>query len=314
MPSDVAQAAASAPGAVAGTVAAAASAQTTPGADPGTPAAPLVVAGSPVGLTGGAAAGSALAGQAGATPATDGHAGGGQPTAPGAAAATAPIGAGATAAAGPDAVPVADASVARGGEPGPAAPTTSPATSSAASFAQALTGASDRVAAQAPTTPANTPHVPLAEQVRGPLVALRTAAPGEHMLTLRVDPDHLGPVQVRAHIGADGIRIELVGATDAARDSLRGLLTDLRRDLSATGMNATLTLASDTAGQQSRNPGAAGDLFGGQQGAPGQGGTPGGTQAQRDRATGAWTAPDQTNDARTAASTTHGAHGVDVLV
>src|SRR5699024_4353144 len=139
-------------------------------------------------------------------------------------------------------------------------------------------------------------------------------APGEHMLTLRVDPDHLGPVQVRAHIGADGIRIELVGATDAARDSLRGLLTDLRRDLSATGMNATLTPAADTAGQQSRNPGGAADLFGGQQGARGETGTPGGTQAQRDRGASAWTAPDQSHDARSAASTSHGALGVDVLV
>lgn len=130
------------------------------------------------------------------------------------------------------------------------------------------------------------------------------------MLTLRVDPEHLGPVQVRAHIGADGIRIELVGATDAARDSLRGLLTDLRRDLSATGMNATLSLAADTAGQQSRHPAGTGDLAGGQQDTSARGGP----RDQRDGATSPWAAPDQTTEARTAASTDPGAHGVDVLI
>ncbi|MBI9114576.1 flagellar hook-length control protein FliK [Sanguibacter suaedae] len=134
-----------------------------------------------------------------------------------------------------------------------------PTAPAAAPFAQALeaVAAPERTAApQAAPAPQQAPT--LADQVRGPLVALRTAPQGEHTLTIRVDPESLGPVQVRAHIGADGIRIELLGATDAGRDGLRGLLTDLRRDLAATGMNASLTLGSDTPGQQGRTAGDAG--------------------------------------------------------
>lgn len=87
-----------------------------------------------------------------------------------------------------------------------------------------------------------TGYAELAEQVRGPVLDLRNAAPGEHVLTLRIRPEHLGPVQVRAHIGADGVRVELVGATEASREGLRQILGDLRRDLAATGMTGQLSL------------------------------------------------------------------------
>ena len=62
------------------------------------------------------------------------------------------------------------------------------------------------------------------------------------MLTLRVEPDSMGPVRVVAHIATDGVRIELLGGTDHAREALRAALPDLRRDLAATGMRADLDL------------------------------------------------------------------------
>lgn len=64
------------------------------------------------------------------------------------------------------------------------------------------------------------------------------------MLTVSVTPDDLGPVTVRAHVGTDGVRVELFAPTDGGRDALRGILTDLRRDLAAGGMNAQLNLSS----------------------------------------------------------------------
>ena len=83
-----------------------------------------------------------------------------------------------------------------------------------------------------------------------PLFSLAAAHQGEHVMTLSVTPDNLGPVTVRAHVGADGVRIELFAPSEAGRDALRTLMTDLRRDLAGSGMNANLSLsAQDAPGQ-----------------------------------------------------------------
>jgi len=67
-------------------------------------------------------------------------------------------------------------------------------------------------------------------------------------MTIDVTPDHLGPVRVTAHISADGVRIDLVGATPESRDALRQSMTDLKRDLAGAGLQADLSLGSGTAG------------------------------------------------------------------
>ena len=64
------------------------------------------------------------------------------------------------------------------------------------------------------------------------------------MLTISVSPDNLGPVTVRAHVNGDNIRVELFAPTDLARDALRAILPDLRRDLSGGGLNAHLDLSA----------------------------------------------------------------------
>ncbi|MCM3661959.1 flagellar hook-length control protein FliK [Georgenia satyanarayanai] len=94
-------------------------------------------------------------------------------------------------------------------------------------------------------TPATPPQQPLGTQLASALSRLRTAPEGHHVLHVRVDPEDLGPVRVSAHIGADGVRIELQGMTDAAKDALRGALHDLRRELAATGLRADLDLGSE---------------------------------------------------------------------
>ena len=116
------------------------------------------------------------------------------------------------------------------------------------SAATAPTGAATPApAAPAPAAPAE-PRA-LAEQLGVRLSALRSAGPGEHLLTLRVEPDSIGPIRVLAHIGTEGVRIELLGGTDQARDALRAALPDLRRDLAAAGLGADLNLGADLRGQ-----------------------------------------------------------------
>lgn len=119
-------------------------------------------------------------------------------------------------------------------------------------------------AAIAPAPPSGSlPERPVATQLAGPIASLRTAGDGEHVMVIRVSPDSIGPVRVLARIGAEGVRIELIGGSDAARDALRTALPDLRRDLAGVGLQANLSLGTD--GQGSAGSGAG----------LGQGGRPG---------------------------------------
>ena len=108
---------------------------------------------------------------------------------------------------------------------------------------------------QPPATQAATPAVPvssvpapqsapLATQLYKPVFSLAAAAPGEHLITVRVAPDELGPVTVRAVVTAEGMRVELFAPTDTAREALRGMLPDLRRDLATPGLNASLDVSA----------------------------------------------------------------------
>ncbi|WP_323102066.1 flagellar hook-length control protein FliK [Intrasporangium sp. YIM S08009] len=121
-------------------------------------------------------------------------------------------------------------------------------------------------AASAPATPQ-----PFAEQLSRPVLRLAAGAPGEHILTVRVSPEHLGPVTVQAHIGADGVRIELFSATDAGRAAVNAALPDLRRDLAGTGLGASLDLSHRShSGAPAHDPNA-GDGRGDRGDAGGQG-------------------------------------------
>ena len=105
--------------------------------------------------------------------------------------------------------------------------------------------------ATVPQTPPATGHAAAAPpaqllyQVAQPLVRLAAAAPGEHLMTLSVTPDNLGPVTVRALISSEGVRVELFAPTETGREALRHLLPELRRDLAggSAGTTTTLTLS-----------------------------------------------------------------------
>jgi flagellar hook-length control protein FliK len=107
-----------------------------------------------------------------------------------------------------------------------------------------------------PTAAAPTP-APLAQQLARPVFALAQAGPGEHVVTVQVVPDTLGPVTVRAHVTAQGMHVELFAASDAGRDAVRQVLPDLRREGSA--LATTLDLSSQNNPGQSAGQSAARD-------------------------------------------------------
>ncbi|MFD1211423.1 flagellar hook-length control protein FliK, partial [Arthrobacter sp. GCM10027362] len=136
-------------------------------------------------------------------------------------------------------------------------------------------------AAAAPAHP--NAAVPFGAPIARPLFSLANAAPGEHVLTINVAPENLGPVTVRAHVSGEHLRVELFAPGDAGREALRGILPELRRDLAGQGLHTTLDLSS-----QDRP----GDQRGGV--APEAGGQPGsgGGNAGRPETRPAGTAPD----------------------
>ena len=54
-------------------------------------------------------------------------------------------------------------------------------------------------------------------------------------MTLKVSPEDLGPLTVRAQIDAAGVRIELFAPGDAGREAVRGILPELRKELHGAG-------------------------------------------------------------------------------
>ncbi|MCR2813983.1 MULTISPECIES: NlpC/P60 family protein [Microbacterium] len=171
--------------------------------------------------------------------------------------------------------------------PGAAVTTPAAAAATAASFADAaaatLTGASAPPAvadAPPPAPAAAAARTALAPQVTAPVLSLAKAPEGEHTLTLRVTPDNLGPVTVKAQITATSMTVELASPSDLGRDALRALLVDLRRDLASLVPHAALSVATaDTStgsGSASGNPWSTGAGSGSSQGQHGGGaaGTP----------------------------------------
>ena len=155
-----------------------------------------------------------------------------------------------------------------GGTPRPAAPSeASGAVEVTSPQAPPATTATDRASGSTSPTATETTR-PVAAQVLEQLdarwPAVRSAGPGTHVMTLRLEPEHFGPLRVVAHIGAEGVRIELLGATDAARDALRQALPDLKRDLVGVGLTADLDLSSRGQNGQGLRPdgGASGDASG----------------------------------------------------
>ncbi|WIB31208.1 flagellar hook-length control protein FliK [Curtobacterium sp. MCSS17_005] len=122
------------------------------------------------------------------------------------------------------------------GDPG--LPAVAPTRGGETPFVMATTPTTAPAAATAPSP------APLAQQLARPVFSLAQAGPGEHVVTVQVVPDSLGPVTVRAHVTAHGMHVELFAASDAGREAVRQVLPDLRRDAAGTGVSTTLDLSS----------------------------------------------------------------------
>lgn len=187
----------------------------------------------------------------------------------------------------PGAVPAETRPSASAGPDKTAAGNTAPAVPTAAlaagTAAPATTPAGQPPSASVPSAaPQPAPAAPqaaqtLQPQLAKPLFTLAGAPHGQHVMTLKVSPEDLGPLTVRAHIGAAGVRIEIFAPGDAGRDAVRGILPELRKELTDAGFGASLDLSEHS------GPGGAGQDRAGQgtAGQEGAGADPGGNNAGR---------------------------------
>ena len=182
--------------------------------------------------------------------------------------------------------------VARASANGAAAGASAGASTSADSAAASFLSAAAQVSAPQTTTPDAAPSAAaaapaarssLAPQVTAPVLSLVGRGEGDHTLTLRVTPDELGPVTVKAHITGGSIAIELASGSAAGRDALRALLVDLRRDLAVLAPHSTVSVASADAPRGDTATGTGGGWNGAGQSASGQssGGSSGHPAPQR---------------------------------
>ncbi|MFD3445017.1 flagellar hook-length control protein FliK [Microbacteriaceae bacterium 4G12] len=138
-----------------------------------------------------------------------------------------------------------------------AAPATAPATAPQAAPVGVPAPAVPAVAA--PAAPQAAVPATLPAQLAKPIFTLAAAGHGEHVVTVTLAPDNLGPVTVRAHVSAESMQVQLFAASDLGRDAVRAILPDLRRDIAATGLQTSLDLSSqnqpsDPRGQSSERP------------------------------------------------------------
>ncbi|WP_311497365.1 flagellar hook-length control protein FliK [uncultured Mobiluncus sp.] len=121
---------------------------------------------------------------------------------------------------------------------------TTPVASAAPAAAPAVS-TPNPVAQAAPTYAPNLSQQ-LFDQMQHQLSRLKVLGQGQHQLKLAINPETFGPVRVAANFHADGtVHLQLLGASEAAREQLRQALSDLRRDLASTGLQADLDLAEN---------------------------------------------------------------------
>ncbi|WP_104526500.1 flagellar hook-length control protein FliK [Blastococcus atacamensis] len=103
-------------------------------------------------------------------------------------------------------------------------------------------GASGGTAPATPVTatgavagPAATP--PVAGQVARHVAVLSAAGDGSHTMTLVLNPETLGPVEVQVTVVQGSLDLQLRGAHEQGRMALLDALPELRRDLEAAGLS-----------------------------------------------------------------------------
>jgi flagellar hook-length control protein FliK len=99
----------------------------------------------------------------------------------------------------------------------------------------------------APSAPAGQP--PVAAQLSQPVAVLASRPDGVHTMTVVLNPDNLGPVQVQVTMSNGSLDLSLAGAHEHGRAALLEALPDLRRDLQSAGLTLSrLDVSRDTGG------------------------------------------------------------------
>lgn len=88
------------------------------------------------------------------------------------------------------------------------------------------------------------------EQLRGPIARMVSDVNGNTLIKVRLHPEELGQVTVKATFHSTGVRIELIPISDAARDTVKATLPELRRDLLAHGSDASLSMGEEETSPQ----------------------------------------------------------------
>jgi hypothetical protein len=95
-------------------------------------------------------------------------------------------------------------------------------------------------------------ELPPASQVAGPVLALRARGDGSHQLIVALHPAELGPINVHVRIEGDVMTIQLASTSEAAHDTLRDALPQLRSELQSAGVqSASLSLDLTSGGSGS---------------------------------------------------------------
>jgi flagellar hook-length control protein FliK len=143
-------------------------------------------------------------------------------------------------------------------DPGSAGATVAGATFATAGASGAAPPAGSTTGSERSAGPVSVP-----EQIVSHVSPLRRGPDGSHQLTLRLAPEHLGPVTVTAAVRAGTVHLSLVPGTGAGHEALRGAVAELQADLTAAGFtSATVEVRGDPRGSgpgHGRDPAAAGE-------------------------------------------------------
>jgi flagellar hook-length control protein FliK len=175
----------------------------------------------------------------------------------------------------------------------------------AAPAAPATVAAAAVDAASSTTAPAP----PVGSQIARHVAVLRGGPDGAQTMTLVLDPENLGPVEVSVTLSKGTVDLTLRGAHDMGRAALLDGLPDLRRDLESAGLTCSrLEVDRDTGGSWLARHSAQQGLH---QGQPDRGGqqTPGENRSRP------WGAPaDTAGSGSTPRGNRSTSSGVDLLV
>ncbi|WP_324276108.1 flagellar hook-length control protein FliK [Blastococcus brunescens] len=104
-------------------------------------------------------------------------------------------------------------------------------------------------ATAAPSATGTAATQPVGSQVAHQVAVLGRGPDGSHTMTLVLNPENLGPVEVSVTLSKGTVDLTLRGAHELGRAALLDGLTDLRRDLEAAGLNpAKLEVDRETGG------------------------------------------------------------------